>query len=268
MAKVAWVTDVHLNFVPEEDRKRFFASIRAHRPDALLLTGDISEGPDVCHELQAIERSLDCPIYFVLGNHDFYRRSIRGVVRQVTELAAGSDRLIYISAAEAFSLTDTTGIVGHDGWGDAGLGDYDASDVVLSDFFAIDELAAVQGDRKRLRARLEELGQQAATHLERVLPGAMQTYRRVVVLTHVPPFREAAWYGGKPSADDWLPFFSCRATGQVLRKLARRHPDCELLVLCGHTHGGGKSQILDNLCVLTGSAQYGRPRVNLMLAFD
>ena len=38
------------------------------------------------------------------------------------------------------------------------------------------------------------------------------------------------------------------------------YPHCDLLVLCGHTHGG-EVQVLENLGVLTGSAVYGKPRM-------
>ena len=44
-----------------------------------------------------------------------------------------------------------------------------------------------------------------------------------------------------------------------------QHPDKEMLVLCGHTHGAGEAQILPNLRVLTGNAEYGKPVVQQML---
>ncbi len=40
--------------------------------------------------------------------------------------------------------------------------------------------------------------------------------------TYIPPFREAAWYEGRPSADDYLPFFSCKAVGDVLLDVRSR----------------------------------------------
>ena len=32
------------------------------------------------------------------------------------------------------------------------------------------------------------------------------------------------------------------------------HPKCQILVLCGHTHGGGELQVAENLRVVTGLA--------------
>ena len=56
--------------------------------------------------------------------------------------------------------------------------------------------------------------------------------------------------------------------GDVLREVMQRRPDRELLVLCGHTHGSGEAQILDNLRVLTGGAGYERPWRHQLLEFD
>ena len=66
-------------------------------------------------------------------------------------------------------------------------------------------------------------------------------------------------------ADDCLPFFSCKAVGDVLLEAARAHPACQTLVLCGHTHGGGELQVLDNLRVVTGPAEYGRPEIQRII---
>jgi len=78
-------------------------------------------------------------------------------------------------------------------------------------------------------------------------------------------FRDATWHQQQISDDNWLPHFSCKAVGDALRHAAESNPGCQMLVLCGHTHGGGEAQILDNLRVLTGEAEYGRPEVQRIL---
>ncbi len=115
--------------------------------------------------------------------------------------------------------------------------------------------------RQELRGVLESLGDEAAAHFRRVLPEALDTADHIVVLTHVPPFREASWYRGQCCDPDWLPFFACKAAGDVLCEFRRQYPNKRMTVLCGHTHGGGTSHILPNLIAITGPAQYGRPAV-------
>jgi len=271
MTRVAWLTDVHLNFLDDRGRRRFMKSVARQSPDAVLVGGDIGESPSVVEYLRQMADVLGRPIYFVLGNHDFYQGSIRRTRRAVSQLAAGSEDLVYLSASGVVEVTPTTALVGHDGWGDTRLGDFHRSNVLLNDFFLIEELTGFSSNpdglgRPPLEKRLQALGDEAADHFGRLLPEAF--HRRVVALTHVPPFREAAWHRGKYSDDDWLPFFACKAVGDVLVDVMRARPDRELLVLCGHTHGSGQTQPLDNLRVLTGGAEYRQPTIQQVFEFD
>ena len=50
-----------------------------------------------------------------------------------------------------------------------------------------------------------------------------------------------------------------------MQTVMQAHPNSKLLVLCGHTHGGGEIAVLDNLRVLTGEAEYGRPTMSRLL---
>ena len=56
--------------------------------------------------------------------------------------------------------------------------------------------------------------------------------------------------------------------GDVLLEATKPSPDCQVLVLCGQTHGGGEAQMLKNLHVLTGPAEYGHPRVDRVIPVD
>jgi Icc-related predicted phosphoesterase len=112
---------------------------------------------------------------------------------------------------------------------------------------------------------MTSLADEAAHHFERVLGEAVSNNRRVIAVTHVPPFREASWYQGKISGDDFLPYFACKVVGDVMRQAMTLHQQSQLLVLCGHTHSGGEVQVADNLRVLTGEAEYGKPGINRIL---
>jgi hypothetical protein len=77
----------------------------------------------------------------------------------------------------------------------------------------------------------------------------------------VPPFREAFMYEAKISGDDGLPYFSSKATGDVLMQVAEENPDIAFLVFCGHTHHEAYFQARDNLIVKVGGAEYYQPKV-------
>ena len=85
--RLAWITDPHLNHVAEECWQRWIDEVTGHGVDGIVITGDISEGDDVVPQLQRLARSLPTPIYFVLGNHDFYQSSIANTRQQVIEAA-------------------------------------------------------------------------------------------------------------------------------------------------------------------------------------
>ncbi len=268
--KLAWATDIHLNFLDDHERRRFLESLRG-QADALVVTGDIAESNSLGEILRQMSSVLDVPVYFVLGNHDFYRGSVAGTRAGVAEMLGGSGNLVYLSQASVVELTPDTALVGHDGWADGRLGDLDGSEVILNDFLLIDELRHWRDhhtlDKPALRRMLETLGDEAAAYLKSVLIPAAERYSQVIVATHVPPFREAAWHEGQTSGDDYLPFFACKAVGDVLLEAAKSHPDCQVLVLCGHTHGGGEVQVRENLRVLTGPAEYGKPKIERVLSF-
>ena len=257
MPLLSWATDLHFEFTTVDAVVAFCEQVIAQAPAGLLLTGDIAQAPSIERYLRALDQAIPMPIYFVLGNHDFYHGSFADVHATVDAVVRHSRHLVWMSRVDAVTIDAQTALVGHDGWADSRCGDYAASRVMLNDYRLIRELTGLTADARRLA--LETLGDAAAAHLARVLPLALAHHRRVIVLTHVPPFPEASWYRGRISDPDWLPHFCAKAVGDVLVEVATAHPEQEVLVLCGHTHAGGTIVIRPNLSVTVGFAEYGRP---------
>ena len=256
---LAWATDVHLNFCSEDAARRGLVepTLRAGAA-GLILTGDIAEAPSLSGWLRFLTAQLGgLPLYFVLGNHDAYRGSL---AQARADAAGASPPARWLGDGAVIPLGEDAALIGHGGWGDARLGDFLATPVRINDHRLIAELALE--DRVALQARLRALGDEAAASLRRSLTAALRGgARRVLVATHVPPFREACWHAGaQPPLDSpWLPDFTCAATGAVLREVAAANPATEIVVLCGHSHGSGRHQAADNLVVHTGGAEYGQP---------
>jgi len=261
--RAVWTTDIHLDFLRHAECEAFFASILRESPDVIFVTGDISIAPSLLTHLEAMTQALNRPIYFVLGNHDFYRGSITAVRTAVREHMRGRPLLTYLPEAGIVPLTSSTALVGHDGWGDSRYGNYATSSVKLNDHLYIKELTGLTSPQ--LQERLMRLGNEAALYLRQTLPEACDHYSHVILLTHVPPFRESCWYQGQVSNDEWLPFFACQAVGDALHETMRARPQCQLSVYCGHTHNSGIAHVLPNLTVFTGAAEYGMPHVNAMI---
>jgi hypothetical protein len=157
-------------------------------------------------------------------------------------------------------------LIGHDSWADGRLGIGSASQVELNDYHLIAELTGLSWQDRFMQ--LAKLGDQAADHFRIFLPQACVRFKNIILLTHVPPFREACWHEGRISNDEYLPHFACKAMGEVLVNVMKEHIDCKLTVLCGHTHSQGVADILPNLQVKTGGAEYGRPRLQELIIIE
>jgi Icc protein len=260
MKRIAWLTDIHLNFVQPERLDEFLIHLEDAAPDLLLIGGDIAEASDVVDFLGRLDDRLQRPLYFVLGNHDFYFGSIARVRDAVHRLCSERDNLVYLTETTTIQLTEEVGLVGHDSWADARIGDYERSMVMMNDYRLIEELAGV--DKEARWPLLKQMGDESADHVRKVLPDALDRFPLVYFLTHVPPMREACWYNGRPSDDEWAPHFTCKAVGDALLEIVRDFPDRELIVLCGHTHGAGETKPTDNMRIITGGAEYGFPSIN------
>ena len=261
-----WATDIHLNFVTREERLAFFASITNRDANMVFLTGDIAEAPSLEPLLEEMAQSISTPIYFVLGNHDFYYGSIAHVQQIATRLSQDHQYLTYLPQAGIIEISPTTSLVGQDGWGDGQYGNFHQSPVILNDHSLIKDLKEL--DRLALHRKLQQLGELEARSLEEKLTHALQQYPRVILLTHVPPFKEACWYQGVIGNDDWLPFFTCKAIGNLLIRLMEHYSHRHLTVLCGHTHHSGTVDIRPNLTVHTGAADYGTPAIHQALELE
>jgi predicted phosphodiesterase len=264
--RVTWLTDIHLNFLRPVGMEKFFSLVRGSKPDVVLISGDIGEASRLEWYLARLQSRLQCPIYFVLGNHDYYGSSFEEVRAVISRLSAQSDGLKWLPQSGVVELTPQTGLVGHDSWADGRFGNYAFSDVLLNDYVLINDLGGLNKD-ERLR-KLNVLGDEAAAYCREWLPKALDLYPHVYFLTHVPPFHEACWHQGQLSDDNYLPHFACKAVGEVLVEVMEERRDRQLTVLCGHTHSPGSAQILDNLLVLTGEAEYGVPQIQQVFEID
>ncbi|MGD9723307.1 MAG: metallophosphoesterase [Pirellulales bacterium] len=267
MKRIAWLTDIHLNFLTDAQTADFLAEVAEVRPDAVLISGDIAESHDVDRYLERLQQGIGATIDFVLGNHDFYHGSIAETRGRVAQLCAATTGLNYLTLQrEPVRLSPHVGLVGHDGWADGRAGDFMRSGVSMFDYRLISDLAG--RDRRERLEMLHALGDEAASHVREILPRALAQFRDVVFLTHVPPVREACWHGGHISDDEWSPHFTCVAVGEALLEVMTAYPNHRLTVLCGHTHGQGETQPLPNVQILTGGAEYGHPAIQRVMEFD
>ncbi|MFC3909149.1 metallophosphoesterase [Legionella dresdenensis] len=102
--KLAWLTDVHLNFLDADERKKFYQEIINTKCDGVLISGDIAEAPSIKNILTAFATLIKKPIYYILGNHDFYRGQIDAVRNEMTALTEYNEYLFWLPASKVMQL--------------------------------------------------------------------------------------------------------------------------------------------------------------------
>lgn len=257
--KLLWATDIHLDHLSPEQGASFIKEMAGQKPSVAVITGDISTAETVDKWLLYMDRVFTCPVYFVLGNHDYYHGSIEQVRQKVRQITRYSQRVRWLPEVGLVSLTPNTVLIGCDGWGDARLGDFDRSDTKMSDYIFIKELIGL--DRPQIKQVIQSLGKDSANYIARALPEAMNRAQFIIIATHVPPFAEACWHQGRRGDAKWLPNYTCGAIGEVIQEMSINSMYHQFLVLCGHTHGYADVHILPNLHIKVGEVEYGKPIV-------
>ena len=300
MGKLIWCSDIHLNFVGggksvcAEALTEFYTALRETEGDAVLITGDIAESHNIVDTLKQMEQTVGKPIYFVLGNHDFYGSSVAAVRKSVKNIGAD----IHYIPAKAIELSASTTLIGVDAWGDCRNGDYERSRITMSDWLYIKDLnqGYIHG-MQPLKEAIQKLADADARALARQIRAALKVqtgckncqetghmghcaglgkyvvctecngtgkikrYNNIIIATHVPPFKEACMYAGRKSTSDGLCFWSSQILGTTIKPIVQKHPDVNFTWLCGHTHSGVKFQAGVNLVVKVAQAEYYYPEM-------
>ncbi len=131
MPRLVWLTDLHLNFATKEALSRLVAEVQSTNPAAILIGGDIGEANSFAGFLQHLDDCLNVPIYFVLGNHDYYGSSLLQVREQASRITKDKSNLHWLPDCGVISLDTQTALIGHGGWGDARAADFCQSQVLL-----------------------------------------------------------------------------------------------------------------------------------------
>lgn len=258
--KLIWCSDIHLNFLNLGLRIDFYNKITEAKGNAVVISGDIAESHNVVPLLEEMQNVIKIPIYFVLGNHDFYGSSVKAVKRSVRPFG-------YLGVLGLAPLTENTVVLGVDGWGDCRNGDFKNSRLTMSDWFYIDDLKDVYHEynlfgRDMLKRTLQKLADSDARKLKRkVLRAIAEGYTKLIIVTHVPPFEEVCIHAGKKSTPDGLPFFSSKILGTTILPIAQKYPEIDFLWLSGHTHSRATYSPCPNMICKVAKAEYYFPQI-------
>lgn len=252
--ELIWVTDPHFELLHENAPFLFGEEIES-KGDALVITGDIANFLSLKLILMRLAAGFKKPIYFVLGNHDFYYGSFNQVTQLMNQLKKKFQKNnLYWLDAKSIPLSTDTVIYGSDGWYDVRIGN--PNNLEMNDFRLIKDF------KNQSKADIIKISQSRADQLaEKVtikLRNLAAKYKKIIFATHAPPF---------PSNqdEDWSPWFTNISLGKVLLKIAAEFPHTFLVVICGHTHRHQIIKPTHNLICYVGGADYYQPNISSIL---
>lgn len=242
-----WATDIHLDHSDDAAFNHFISTITKPR---LIITGDIATSHTFEKCITRLQDALKIPIYFVLGNHDFYGSS-------VYEMRKVAKKYNYLRNKNV-ALEDTL-LIGEDGWADGRAGDFLNSKIMMNDYLMIEDLKNLNpADRLN---KLRALSKESNDRIIRKLNLGLKNFDKIILATHVPPFHESCLYNKQKADNEWAPHFINLDLGRRLLKVMSKHPSKKLTVLAGHSHNPSFYAPLPNLSVYVGQASYGSPQI-------
>lgn len=266
--RLAWATDVHLDFITNPQRpfysiknmNVFCGLLSKQNPDAVLFTGDISLSNLLINHLDDIESHLQIPVYFVLGNHDFWGSNFNAVRKKVTSFCNQSQYMNYLSTMSYVMLNKDVALVGHDGWYDALNGDFRNSSFIMNDWSNIGDFANVLSRQTINYDSLLMISRNQASiasyHISLNVKSVIseKSPSKIIIATHVPPFVECL-----NSQTEYFPWYSSKLMGDTILQIAKNNPSVQFEILSGHCHKNYQGNILPNLLFKSGQAEYGNP---------
>jgi predicted phosphohydrolase len=246
--ELVWLSDVHADslrgdFPAEVDQ------LRRENPEGILITGDISNAERLDEHLAVIS-TLGCPIFFVLGNHDFWNGSFAGVTALVRSACSKKTNLFFLDESGLVQLGGGTALIGGQGWGDGKAGLGEKSPVTSRDRQLIQEFT--DKPREKYFQMLQEMGRASASAFSEIAVPALEGSEHLILATHVPPFAASAL-----REPEYLPFYVNVALGDEILRIAHQFPGKKISVYCGHTHRKSIYRPLPNVTVHVADATSG-----------
>ena len=246
--ELVWLSDVHADLL-QSDLLADVEVLRREGPEGILITGDIWNAEHLDEHLMVLS-TVGCPIFFVLGNHDFWNGSLAGVTALVHSACSKKSNLVFLDQSGVVQLGGGTVLIGVQGWGDGQAGLGKKSPVTSRDRQLIQEFA--DKPREKYFELLREMGRASAFCFSKMAGPALENSQHLILATHVPPFAASAL-----REPEYLPYYVNMALGEEILRIAGQFPRKRISVYCGHTHRKYTYRPLPNVTVHVAEATNG-----------
>lgn len=250
---IIWLTDLHFNFIPSFKSEDFLYLLQHKKPEGIIISGDIAANNRTFYYLNLIKSYVNAPIYFVLGNHDFYGSSFEDMKKNASNLGEGFH---YLTNEDVLELNPMVGLVGDDGWYDARWRDPITNIVFLADFLRINNFFFLSQQEKLALCR--EMALVSVQNVRKKLSKAFKKYDKVYFVTHFPPWPD----NSSIFSTFWRPYNSSKIMADMLLDLMKDLNNKDLIILSGHNHKYRDERITSNIRLKTGGVRVLFPKIH------
>ena len=251
--KYLWFTDCHLDKLLPWTLAKFIYDIVKENPAGVFLTGDISVGPLLCYHLKLMAEFIHCPIYFILGNHDYYFKTFEEQHQNIRDLCKQYDNLIWVTESDIIYLGNEVALIGAEGWYDARLGNPDYLKFTF-DWLLIKDFKKCKNMTQRIDM-FRELSKNSCKIIKEKLESALdKDYKTIYILTHMPPWKQATRDEGTFLEKYYLPYNVNLALGETIEKVMQDRKKKSVECWVGHTHVPEYIRVSRNIVCQVGAA--------------
>lgn len=255
MKKIVWLTDTHLTLSFLWKKYVLVKHLKKIDADALILTGDISNGLFIDYVLYYIASHVNIPIYYVNGNHDRMYKDFDDSSDDLRAISRSFANFHWLDEEGFLKLNSETAIIGVDGWY-SWLKCIESRIAFTLDWLLISNFRKLKSMAERVSA-FRKLSKDSAEAIEPKLLGAIKAgYKTIYLATHYPPFRETNMHKGKWFEAERNAYDTNDYLGEKLKDIMSQYLDIKLIVLAGHSHIKVNAKISDNIECRVNNANY------------
>lgn len=255
MHRYIWLTDTHLDKAFPWSLAKFLLHISRQKLDGIFLTGDISNGYLLTKHLKLLASCVKCPIYFVLGNHDYHFSSIEQTHQAIRELCAQYPNLIWMTEAGIVPLNEEVCLIGTEGWYDAEEGKKEYLRLTF-DWWMTSNFRQLPNMEDRILMWRQMATRSALDIADKLEKAIEQGFKTIYLLTHFPCWSFSTNDQGTLMEKFWLPYNTNLRLGKTIEDVMRHHKKKHCTVLAGHTHDPKSIVVSRNIDARVGAATY------------
>jgi predicted phosphodiesterase len=250
------ISDTHYDLSSPLTKLMQCEKINKEKPSGLIITGNISNGLTIKRDLEYLAKNINCPIYFIKGNHDMWFSSFKDTNFKIAALEEKYKNLFCLDNNNPIQLSEDNecGLIGATGWYSGTCGNPELIKISL-DWILIKEIRQLPNFRARIEY-FKFLADESAKVVKEKLEKALDEFKTIYLATHFPPF-----IGCEKSVGSWMaPYFLAyninEPMGEMLIDVMKKHKKRQLIVLAGHSHEATFIQPAKNIYCIVSEAKY------------